>query len=179
MVYGPARAVNIYAMKKPRRINSVSVGLTLIGLFLAYAVWAFVPVMWPLWQMAGILRTGCAKAYSIADDEQVMKFVLKDSRRTKLQVTEDNLRFVRVPYPEEELLDFDATRRDLLARTGRECRFHFRYVDEYELPLLGWRYELPYETTVTLDLRRDEGDTNALYELFYNSCTCTSVRGGG
>lgn len=169
--------MNIYAMKKPKRINSVSIGLGLIALALVYLAWALLPVMWPLWQMSGIMRSACASAYREKDDEEVMRRLLADAQRTRLKISEDNFRFERLPYAPEELQEANASLRDRMMTFGRECVLRFRYVDQYELPLFGVAYRLPYESKVTKDLRPGDKSTNVLYELFYSSCTCTSVSG--
>lgn len=162
-------------MKKPKRFNSVSVTLALLFAAFVYAVWAFVPVMWPLWRMSGIMRTACAQAYSEPDNRVVLQGLLTSAARTKLRVSEDNFIIDRIGYSDEELREAPEGWRSRMATTGKECVIAFRYVDRYTLPVVGLEYTLPYESSVSLDLRRDEEGSNALYELFYNSCTCTSV----
>ena len=168
--------MNIYAMKKPKRINAVSVSLFVFAVLFVYGVWALVPTFWPLWQMSGIMRSGCARAYQSDDNEWVMKQVLKDSRRTGLTVTKNNFRLARVPYDDAELEGKTKAMQDLMVKYGRECVLRFRYVDTYQLPLIGVEYRLPYESKITVNLRRNEGDKNTLNDLVYNSCSCTSVR---
>lgn len=165
-------------MKKPKRINSVSVALALMALAFLYFLWAVVPTLWPLWQMSGIMRTACSVAYSEADDEVVMQRLVKDGRRTKLRISKDNFLLERVAFTEDEILAAPERLRGVMSKKGKECVLRFRYVDTYALPLLGLEYELPYESKVTLSLQPDE-TANYLNDLVYNSCTCTRTRSGG
>lgn len=163
-------------MKKPKRINSVSVGLAVIFAGILYVGYAFLPVFWPLWQVSGMMRTACARANRSPEDAAVMADLLKETRRTGLSLTEDNFIFERMPFSDEELGAMKASRRDRARRRGRACVFRFRYAQTYQLPLVGVEYHLPYESQVRLDFQSQGSSmSNPVYELFYNSCTCTSV----
>lgn len=166
-------------MKKPKRVNSVSVGLALIAVVLGYAGYAFLPVMWPLWRITGIMRSTCSQGYSnTLDDRALLERMVRETRRTGLRLTLDNFRFERIPYDEETLLRMSERKRALAMKRGRGCRLRFRYASDYALPIVDVPYHLPYEATV--DYTYDDGTTsksNPLYEFFYNSCTCTSVGG--
>lgn len=170
--------MSIYAIKKPKRINSVSVGLTIILAGILYLGYAMLPVMWPLWQVGGMMRSTCAQSFSsVGDDAELLKKLVRETRRTRLRISVDNFQFEREPYSDAELENLPAARRDQLQLRGKTCVIRFRYDDEYELPLLGIRYRLPYESSSTYDLQESEGGSmsNPLYDLAYNSCTCTSV----
>ena len=170
--------MNIYAMKRPRRMNAVSAGLTILLLAAVYAGWALLPVLWPLWQISGMMRTACAQAYRTTDNGEVIAYLMKEVQRSPLAVNEDNFRLERKPYAEDELLNLAPDARRKRRAQGRTCVLRFRYVDRYRLPILGTMYRMPYEASVRLDLRPNEGRGRALNDLVYNSCTCTSVRRG-
>src|SRR5688500_16366092 len=117
-------------MKKPKRLNTVSVTLLLLGAVLAYVIWFLVPAFWPIFQLTGIMRGACNNAYREYDDKKVISVLLRDARRTKLRVTEDNFRLTRLPYTEEELAVLSKgqqTGMDLLRRRGKECVLEMRY----------------------------------------------------
>lgn len=162
-------------MKQPKRINSVSVGLAVVGLVVGYLAWAFLPVFWPLWRVAGMTRTACAEAYNSTDDEKILTNLVRASRRSGLRLTKENFRLERVPYSDEELAKLPEGRQEKAYEVGKTCIARFRYVSDYPLPLIGTRITIPYESAVEADLAPVDTSTNELYELMYGSCTCTSV----
>jgi len=145
--------VNIYAPKKPKLINSVSVTVTLFLLVLGYFLWAFVPIYWPVFQLKGIIRAACNHAYRELDDDAVIAKLVKDSRRTGLDLTEENFRMRRIPMTEEEIRQEagdDATnnRWAYLRKRGKECVIEYYYRDRYELPLVGQSFQLTFHDDV-------------------------------
>lgn len=161
--------MNIYMMKKPKKINSVSVTLALIGLVLAYAGWFLVPAFWPIFQLTGVMRSTCNTAYRELNDEKVMAELLKQAKRTGLKLTKDNFRFTREPYTVEEL---EAARQkhsgseELLQKRGKACVLEMRYVDDYTWPLIGKTTTIPFEREVRVDLKTVEWE---------KQCTCVTV----
>lgn len=160
-------------MKKPKRINSVSVSLFVLFVLFVYVVWAIVPAMWPLWQMSGMMRTACAVAYREPTEDAVLDALLKEARRSSLEVTKENFIFERVPYSDDELLKVAEAVRPKRLAVGKECRIRFRYVDDYALPLIGTTVRFPYESTVVFDLRPADS-SGSLNEMVY-SCSCSRV----
>ena len=161
--------MNIYAMKKPKRINSVSVTLALIGAVLAYTIWFLVPAFWPIFQLTGIMRGACNDAYRQHDDKKVMQKLLLDARRTKLRVTEDNFRLTRIKYSDDELQVLakgDAVMADGYQKRGKECVLEMRYQDNYTWPLIGQTTRLEFEREVRTPLE------TVKYE---KACTCVTT----
>ncbi len=162
--------MSVYQLKKPRRINSVSVGLAVIFAVLVYAAWFLVPMFWPLLQVSGMARRACAHAYAEPNDQVVFDRLLKETRRTRLRLSKDNFRFERIPYSEESLRGVPALKQDRALSIGETCEIAFRYVGDYELPLIGATVTIPYETSYSMSLvPRD--DKNWLNELAYG-CRC-------
>ena len=166
--------MNIYAIKKPKRINAVSVTLTLLLLGGAYAAWAFVPVLFPLWRMNGLMRIACAKAHNDPNDAAVIADLVKRAQTPGLSISDDNFLLERTPFSSEELGGQPAAVATQMSKIGKGCVMRFRYVDTYTLPVLGREYTLPYESSVEVNYQG--GDKNQLNDLVYNSCSCTSVR---
>lgn len=148
--------MSIYAMKKPKRINSVSVSITLIALVFGYFGWFLIPVYWPNFQIGGVMRAACADAYRLPDDKQIMKKLVADSRRSGLRLTEDNFRFTRVPYTPEELTERKIDSNSNVAKRGKECILEFYYEDDYEWPLIGKKSTFTFEKTIKGDLTQVE-----------------------
>jgi hypothetical protein len=137
--------VNIYAMKKPRRVNAVSVSLVGMALVIGYLGYAFIPIFWPIFQLQGILRGACNEAYRVHDDEKVMRYVVREAQRTGLPLSKDNFRIRRERYPEDELVALlkdvrsqdRASARELYQSRGKTCVIEYRYAANHQLPILG------------------------------------------
>lgn len=149
--------MNIYAPKKPSRINSVSVSVTLFLLAFGYFLWAFVPIYWPIFQLQGIARSACNQAYKQLDDEKVIEKLVEDSRRTGLKLSEDNFQMTRIPMDDDEieaeLASFEdprarAERALYLRQRGKACVIEYYYRDRYPLPLIGQTVELTFNNEV-------------------------------
>ncbi len=150
--------MNIYAPKKPSKINSVSITVTLMLLIIGYLAWAFVPIYWPIFQLKGIVRGACNDAYRVLENEQVIANLVEDSRRTGLHLTKDNFRMTREPYTREELaaltqeiesLDYRRKQGDYLAKRGKSCRIEYIYKNTYSLPMIQVPLELTFQDSVT------------------------------
>lgn len=161
--------MSIYAMKKPKRINAVSVSFFFLALIVGYIGWAAVEIYWPVFQLSGIMRGACNDAYKIHDDEKVMAKLLKDARRTGLPLSNDNFRFTRVPHSDEELITKSkgnaAIRRNMIRR-GKTCVIEMRYEDDFKLPLLDKRLHIPFSREV-------EGPLELV--KYEKMCTCVTV----
>jgi hypothetical protein len=149
--------VNIYAPKKPSRINSVSITFTVVGLALAYFLWAFIPIYWPIFQLKGICRAACNDAYRVTDDDEVIKRLVRDAARTGLGLTEDNFRMTREPYTEDELVALTAKIEDVDKRAewttflrdrGKTCVIEYLYRGRYTLPVVGQSVELTFNDEI-------------------------------
>lgn len=161
--------MSIYAMKKPKRVNAVSVTFFFLALIVGYLGWAAVDIYWPIFQLSGIMRGACNDAYRVTDDKVVMQKLLKDAQRTKLKITKDNFRLTRLPYSEDEIVKLSANNpnlRKMLVERGKTCMIEMRYEDDFSLPLIDKKMHIPFSKTVTATLEQVK------YE---KSCTCVSV----
>lgn len=149
--------MNIYAPKKPKRINSVSVTIALVLLVVGYLGWAFGPILWSVFQLEGIARAACNDAYRQLDDDAVIERLVRDSARTGLRLTKENFRLTRLPYDPAELEEQTATIKDsrrradqvmFLKQRGKTCVIEYYYRDRYPLPLIGQSIELTFNDEV-------------------------------
>lgn len=149
--------MNIYAPKKPKRINSVSVTVALFVLVLGYLGWAFGPILWSVFQLEGIARAACNEAYRQLDNDEVIAKLVRDSSRTGLRLTAQNFRMTRLPYDEEELREQTAVIKDSQSRAkqvaylqqrGKTCVIEYYHRDRYPLPLVGKSIELTFNDEV-------------------------------
>ena len=160
--------MNIYAMKKPKRINSVSVTFFILALVVGYVGYFFVPIYWPVFQLSGIMRGVCYDAYRYTNDEQLMTKLLQDGRRTGLKLSKDNFRLTRIGYEAEELRTLskgNSRLKDILAERGKACRLEMHYEDDYALPF----------TSKTVHLKFDKTVEQTLEQVEYDTCTCVSL----
>lgn len=164
--------MNIYAMKKPKRINSVSVVMVLVAGIIGYLGYTFIPIYWPVFQLQGMMQTACNDAYRILDNEVVMRELLKNAQRTKLRLTKDNFRLQRLPYTDEELMKFqdNAAAQEMMRKKGKECLIEMRYVGSYTLPGLGKEFSIEWTGSKRAPLEPIKWE---------KQCTCVSVPGGG
>ncbi|MEM7676978.1 MAG: hypothetical protein AAF449_13320 [Myxococcota bacterium] len=160
--------MNIYAPKKPKKINSVSVTMFFGTIILGYLLYWWVPILWPIFQMTGIMRTACNEAYRQIDDTKVMNKLLSEAQRTGLPVSEDNFRFRRIPYEPQELEQF-VNKTGYIERRGKTCEIDFRYIGTYSIPFTGKTMQLQFDRTVDAPL------TPVKYDKL---CTCVTVPGG-
>jgi hypothetical protein len=162
--------VNIYLMKKPKRVNAVSVTITIIALIIAYTGWFLVPAFWPIFQVTGMMRGACNDAYKIYDDEKVMAKLMKEVPRAKLRMTKENFRLTRVPYTEEELdaavKDKGEKVREFYQKRGKTCVLEMIYKDSYEWPLIGKTTDFTFERKVETELEQVQWE---------KSCTCVTA----
>lgn len=163
--------MNIYLMKKPKRINSVSVTLFLLMVAGAYLGWTFVPVYWPVFQMTGIMRGVCNTAYRERNDDKLLDILVKEGRRTRLRLSKENFAVERVPYTEEELLAAPEGPRKVMADRGKTCVISFHYEDEYTWPILEKRAPLIIDRTIETPLEQVSWKKD-------DNCTCVSVPTG-
>lgn len=144
----------IYEMKKPARINSFSVTLTLIVATLAYAGYFFIPVWWPVFQVTGIMRGICNDAYHTFENEKLMEKLLKETKRTGLYLTSDNFVLERVPYTEEDYQaqNIDYSKRPAYERRGKLCRLTLTYTSKARWPFLEKVTDIPWNRSIETDL---------------------------
>lgn len=160
--------MNIYSMKKPKRINAVSVIFVFLAAVIGYLGYVFVPIYWPIFQLSGIMRAACYEAYRQTADEPVMASLLDNGRRTKLKLSKDNFRFTRLPYSEEELKVQSKGKprlREILMERGARCRIEMHYEDDYPIAFTGKTIHLTFDKTVE----------QTLEQVDYEMCTCVSV----
>jgi hypothetical protein len=147
--------MNMYAIRKPGRLNSVSVGMLVILALLGYAGWFLVPVYWPYFQLAGMMRGTCSDAYRSTDDDALMARLVRDSARTGLRLGPQDFVFERIRYTPEELRALLGDRADT-ARTvtqrGKECVIRFRHEADHVMPLLGKTVRLSFSTEKRVSL---------------------------
>lgn len=158
--------MNIYQMKKPKTINSVSVSMVVAGLVLAYLLYWWVPILWPIFRMTGIMKAACNEAYQDYDDQRIMKKLLRSSVRTGLPLTKDNFRFRRVPYTLEEMKARKIESDSFLVKRGKICEIDFRYRADYPIPFTGRTMFLQFDRSVSAPLVTVE---------YTKLCTCVTV----
>lgn len=161
--------MNIYSMKKPKRINSVSITILVIGLVVGYLGWAIIPVYWPIFQLSGIMNGTCNDAYREQDDDKLMTKLVKDTQRTGLPLTKDNFRFTRIKYSEEEIQAVGPNKhgvQQMMRKRGKECLLEMRYDASYPLPLINQKVRWPFERSVRKTLEQVKYD---------KTCTCVTV----
>ena len=161
--------MNIYAIKKPNRINSVTVTLAVGGLLIGYLLYWWLPIFWPIFRMTGIMKSACSEAYRNPNDEAVMEKLIADASRTGLRIDERNFRYRRIPFTRAERQASQITEESFVNRRGKECEIAFHYEDDYPLPLIGKTTRLVFERTITQTLEHTQYD---------KLCTCVSVPGG-
>ncbi|MEL7368203.1 MAG: hypothetical protein AAFN74_04770 [Myxococcota bacterium] len=137
-------------------------------IILGYLLYWWGPILWPIFQMTGIMKTACNEAYRQLDDRKVMQKLLGDAQRTGLAVTEDNFRLRRIPYTPEEMEQF-ANKTEYIQRRGKVCEIDFRYADTYAIPFTGKTIHLQFDRTVDAPLSPVKYD---------KLCTCVTVPGG-
>ncbi len=146
--------MNIYAMKKPKRINSVSITVTLVILVVGYLGWFIIPTWWPSFQMGGIMRGACNDAYRMTNDEKLMTKLVKDSRRTGLKITKENFRFTRIKYTAEELNELNYPSGSTPDVRGKRCVIEFYYEDDYMWPLINKPQRIVFEKRIEAPLEQ-------------------------
>ncbi len=142
-------------MKKPRRINTVSVAFVVAALLVGYAAYAFIPIYWPIFQMEGIIRGICNDAYRELNNDRLMDKLLAETKRTGLKLSKDNFRMKRIPYDQHELDKLgigDAAAPTLVEQRGKAFEIAYRYRDTYSLPLIGQTLTLTFEDTLSTSL---------------------------
>ena len=158
--------MNVYLMKKPKKLNAVSVTLGVMALVFAYACWFLVPMFWPIFQLTGMMRGACNDAYRQPNDERVLKKLLSDSVRTKLKLTKENFRLTRVPYSADELQKQErASVREMMQKRGKTCVIEMHYEDDYAFPLIGKSTHMVFDRTVEVDLEQVKWE---------KGCTCVT-----
>ncbi|MCA9549042.1 MAG: hypothetical protein KC933_03335 [Myxococcales bacterium] len=164
--------MSIYAMKKPKRVNSVSIALFIGLVLIGYLVYAFLPIYWPIFQLGGMMQTACNEAYRQLDNELVVEGLVKNAKRTGLPLTKDNFRMTRLPYSDEELMKFQGNTgvQETMRKRGKECLVEMRYRGSYTLPFTNFTFTKEWS-----------GEKRAPLELikWEKQCTCVTVPGGG
>lgn len=145
--------MSLYAPKKPKRINSVSVSVTLILLLLGYIGWWYIPHWFRVWQMSGVMISVGRLGYREYDDQKLIQLLIQGAQRNGLRVTADNFSIWREPYGADEI-EADATpaKRDLYAKRGKNIWVSFAYTTEAEWPLIGKTTTLNFERERSVEL---------------------------
>ena len=145
--------MSVYLQKNPKRVNFVSVTLTLSVLVVGYLLWFWIPTYWPVFQLTGLMRGACNDAYRLLDNEKVIEKLLVNARRTRLRLSKDNFRMSRTRYTDDELRTLPGgMKTDMWALKGKTCVIEMHYEDDYEWPLIGKTQRLVFERTVEEDL---------------------------
>lgn len=139
-----------YAPKKPSKINSFSVTLTLILVVGGYFGWWYLPHWFKVWRMSGVLVTVGRDGYREFDDEKLMKKLVSEGRRLDLRVNEDNFAIKREPYSPEELSKYQD--RTYPEKRGKSIKVAFAIVIPAEWPLLGGVTNLTFERQKQVDI---------------------------
>jgi hypothetical protein len=144
--------MGIYEIKKPKKINSFSVTLFLIVVTVGYLGYWYLPIWWPVFQITGIMKGICNDAYRNPNNDELLDKLVKETKRTGLNLTKENFSIYRSPYPEGELPKEPGTRENFIKR-GKTCELTFSYGKPYELPLTGGKVvNLAWEKTIVTDL---------------------------
>lgn len=162
--------MNIYLMKKPKRINSVSVTLFLMAAVTAYLGWAYIPIYWPLIQMSGIMRGVCNDAYREQRNDALLQQLVREGKRTRLRISADNFSVERVAYSEEEMMNQSEHAKSILRARGKACVISFHYEDTYTWPLFDSPHRVVFDRTVETPLETVKWTKD---ETAF--CTCVSV----
>ena len=147
--------MSIYEPKKPRRINAVSITVFLVISSLAYVLYWWIPLWWPIVQLNQIMQGSCYDMYREFDNEAVMTKLITDSRRTGIRLTADNFIVQRFPYPPEEVQkmggDTSSNSSDFLKR-GKRCEIRMRYIVNSDLPFIDKKVMVTFDRRVEADL---------------------------
>jgi hypothetical protein len=163
--------MNIYMMKKPKRINSVSVTLFLMAAAAGYLGWANLPIWWPAFQMTGIMRGICNDAYHESDPEKLMRRLVSEARRTGFKISADNFKIKRVPFTPDEMMKAETEHlRSIMAYRGKACIVTFHYEDNFVWPLI----EKPRRVVVDREIR-SEMETVSWTKDKNKACTCVTT----
>ena len=161
--------MNIYAPKKPKRINNVSITIAIGVVIIGGLLYWWVPILWPIFQVTGMMRTACHEAYRTMDDEKLIDDLARDAQRTGLAISKDNFRIRRIPYTPEQLRESGLPKDSPIILRGRTCEIDFRYENDFPVPLVNKSMHLVFDRTIT----------DTLEPVKYNKlCTCVSVPGG-
>lgn len=167
--------MNVYLQKNPKRVNAVSVTLTLVALGGGYLLWFWLPAYWPVFQLTGIMRGACNDAYRIVDNDEIIKKLLVNARRTGLRLSKENFRMTRTRYSDEELRKLPGgMKTDVWAKKGKTCVIEMHYENDYTWPLIGKTQRLVFERTVEAELSPviwDKGGGS------FPDCRCVSLPG--
>lgn len=158
--------MNIYQMKKPKRFNSVSVSMAVALVVFGYLLYWWVPILWPIFQMTGIMKSTCNYAYRTFDDRLVMKHLVEQAARTRLQISEDNFRYRRIEYTPDERRALKIDDSSFVRMRGKRCEIDFHYEDDYPIPFLGRSIHLVFERSIEAPLETVQYD---------KMCTCVRV----
>ncbi|MBK6689938.1 MAG: hypothetical protein IPG45_36065 [Deltaproteobacteria bacterium] len=163
--------MNIYLMKKPKRINSVSVTLFVMAAGLGYLGWALIPIYWPVFQMDGIMRGACNDAYRERNDSVLVNRLVSQGRRTKLRLSPENFSLQRVPYSDEELMAMPEGPRRVNEERGKMCLITFHYEDTYTWPIIERKQLFVFDRVV-------EAPLETVSWKKQDQCSCSSVPTG-
>ncbi len=147
-----------YDPKKPSAFNPVNIAIVLGLAALGYGGAFYLPHWWPVWQLSGIMHGIGNEAYRETDDIKLMEKLLKEAKRTKLGLTEENFTIEREPYPPEELQadrngkPFTDSGRKLLEKRGKSISVYLDHSVDAKWPLLDKWTTLSFRRTVTTDL---------------------------
>lgn len=164
--------MNIYLQKKQKKINSVSVTITVTLAVIGYLLWFAIPTYWPIFRMTGIMKSTCNEAFKVIDEDRLMRKLLIEAKRTKLKLTKNNFRMTRTPFTVEELeaKTKDQTQWPNIRKRGKECVLDFYYEDDYEWPLIGAKTHLVFERQVVEPMEA------VTWEKTNYDCTCVHAK---
>lgn len=144
--------MSIYAPKKPKRINAVSVTTTLVLAALVYAGWWYLPHWFRVWQMSSAMITVGRKAYREYNDEKLVDELKVHAARIGLRVTRDNFATWREPFTADELAQLTNEQREMFSKRGKKIYISFAYNVDAEWPLLDKTTPISFEREREVDL---------------------------
>jgi hypothetical protein len=95
--------MSIYAPKKPKKINAVSVTVTLVLAVIGYLGWFYLPHWFSVWSASGRMIGVGRDAYREFDDQKIMDKLVREVRAAGLRVGPENFELIREKYTPEEL----------------------------------------------------------------------------
>lgn len=147
--------MSIHTPKKPRRINTVSVTLTLILAVGGYFGWFYLPHWFAVWRLTGAMMSIGRSAYREFDNEKLMEKLLVEGRRNGLQVSRDNFAMEREAYTEDELINATDLWRRVARQRGKRITISFATTINAKWPLIDKVTPLYFENVREVDLSTD------------------------
>jgi hypothetical protein len=147
--------LSLYAPKKPKKINAVSVTLTLLLGTLGYLGWWYLPHWFVAWQMSNAALNVGRKGYRETDDNKLLDALLKEAQRIGMKgVSKENFSIWREPYPDydPELQGKRPEAIEVFQKRGKFIHVSYAWTVNAQWPLLDDSTPLTFEKERIVDL---------------------------